>query len=387
MTAIDDFSRVVASIYDAAVEPNNWTVALHEISSAVGATGCSIVLADRTRPEITVESVGADPANMIAYNDYFGRLDPISTALDRMPAGTVATHDDMVSRDVVPRSEFFNDWAHPSGYGDGIASVLTRDGGSTSWLSAGAAVGPDPFGTPERISLMRALVPHLQQAIRTQARLSDLDRRHRDFVAALDLLSDGVAMVGRDGRVIHLNPRAEAIIASSDGLCLRSGYLAANVVRTDDALGQVVRQAFSRGRSTIARGGCIAVPRPSGRRPYALRAVPLNPDGPVGVATQTVLIVIVDPELQPMPESEALRRLYGVTRNEAEVALRVLNGMGLAPIAEELSMSLATVRTHVQHVFDKTNTHRQAELVRLLLGGLAATRRLDAPQDRHPRER
>jgi hypothetical protein len=37
--------------------------------------------------------------------------------------------------------------------------------------------------------------------------------------------------------------------------------------------------------------------------------------------------------------------------------------------------SLATVRTHLQHVFDKTDTHRQAELVRLLLGGLAATRR------------
>lgn len=36
-------------------------------------------------------------------------------------------------------------------------------------------------------------------------------------------------------------------------------------------------------------------------------------------------------------------------------------------ISDELSVSLATVRTHLQHVFDKTETHRQAELVRLLL--------------------
>ena len=28
---------------------------------------------------------------------------------------------------------------------------------------------------------------------------------------------------------------------------------------------------------------------------------------------------------------------------------------------------MATVKTHLQHVFDKTDTHRQAELVRLLL--------------------
>jgi FixJ family two-component response regulator len=53
----------------------------------------------------------------------------------------------------------------------------------------------------------------------------------------------------------------------------------------------------------------------------------------------------------------------------------VLDGSGLGPIADEMSVSLSTVRTHLQHVFDKTQTHRQAELVRLLLGGLAATRR------------
>jgi DNA-binding CsgD family transcriptional regulator len=52
---------------------------------------------------------------------------------------------------------------------------------------------------------------------------------------------------------------------------------------------------------------------------------------------------------------------------EADVALRVLRGEGLKPICGELSLSMATVKTHLQHVFDKTDTHRQAELVRLLL--------------------
>ena len=32
-----------------------------------------------------------------------------------------------------------------------------------------------------------------------------------------------------------------------------------------------------------------------------------------------------------------------------------------------MALSLATVKTHMQHIFDKTDTHRQAELVRLLL--------------------
>lgn len=114
------------------------------------------------------------------------------------------------------------------------------------------------------------------------------------------------------------------IVDANDGLSVWSGRLTTSVAGTADTLANVVHKALSRDASNITSGGCIAVPRPSGRRPYALRAVPVRPDGPVRLATSTVLIVIVDPEDQPQPEPEALRRLDGLTRNEADVALRVL---------------------------------------------------------------
>lgn len=78
------------------------------------------------------------------------------------------------------------------------------------------------------------------------------------------------------------------------------------------------------------------------------------------------MVIIVDPELQPDPPATLLRRLYRLTNSEAQVALLVMRGEGLAPIAERLCVSLTTVKTHLQHVFDKTGVHRQAELVRLL---------------------
>ncbi len=375
MTAIDDFSRTVQTIYDAAVEPANWTVALEEIASAVGSRISVILTTHPQHNEIAVKSVGMDPASMLAYNDYYGRLDTAPPALARVPTGVVATQQQLVNRDMWARGEFANDWARPNGYGDAIFSVLTRDGGRSSWLCASATPKEGLFGTPERVSLVRALVPHLQQAIKTQERLGDLDRRNRDLAAAVDVLADGVAVVASDGRVTHLNPAAESIVSSGDGLCVRSGYLRATVARTDGVLDLAVHRAFSRGRSTVAAGGCVAVPRPSGRRPYVVRVIPLNSERSVGEESPNVLVVIADPEREPEPESEALRSLYGLTKTEADVALRVLGGTGLKPIAEELSLSLATVRTHLQHVFEKTHTHRQAELVRLLLGGLAATRR------------
>ena len=63
-----------------------------------------------------------------------------------------------------------------------------------------------------------------------------------------------------------------------------------------------------------------------------------------------------------------------MTSAEAAVAVEVLEADGLRAVASRLGISLATARTHLAHVFDKTGTRRQAELVRLLLRGQPAVR-------------
>jgi hypothetical protein len=120
MTTVDDFSRTVQTIYDAAVEPGDWTAALQVVSAAIGASICSLVTSDGQHNQMAFRSVGADPASMAAYNDYYGELDYVPAALESVPVGTVATRDQLLPRDVVYGSEFFNDWAHPSDCGDGI---------------------------------------------------------------------------------------------------------------------------------------------------------------------------------------------------------------------------------------------------------------------------
>lgn len=72
--------------------------------------------------------------------------------------------------------------------------------------------------------------------------------------------------------------------------------------------------------------------------------------------------------------SEWLSRDFGLTRAEAVFAVEILKGDGLLATARRLGVALTTVRTHLAHVFDKTGTRRQAELVRLILEGRPATR-------------
>lgn len=105
--------------------------------------------------------------------------------------------------------------------------------------------------------------------------------------------------------------------------------------------------------------------RPSGKRPYVIHILPLaTSDDP---SAARALVMIIDPEQETEPPKMLIRRIFGLTNAEADVALRVMRGDGLKPISDDLELAMATIKTHLQHIFDKTDTHRQAELVRLLL--------------------
>jgi DNA-binding CsgD family transcriptional regulator len=62
---------------------------------------------------------------------------------------------------------------------------------------------------------------------------------------------------------------------------------------------------------------------------------------------------------------DALACLYHLTRTECDVLRRIAEGATAGEIAQELEVSITTVRTHLQSLFRKTGTRRQADLVRL----------------------
>ncbi len=73
-----------------------------------------------------------------------------------------------------------------------------------------------------------------------------------------------------------------------------------------------------------------------------------------------------------------LRRVYALTPREAVVALRVAAGMNAREVAEELGISVGTVRVHIKRILGKTGTNRQSQLVGLILRAILQEA---APQD------
>ena len=64
---------------------------------------------------------------------------------------------------------------------------------------------------------------------------------------------------------------------------------------------------------------------------------------------------------------ELLCLSYGLTRAEARVAVAVSASQPIEQIAEALSISVNTARTHLRHVYEKTGLSSRAEFVRLLV--------------------
>lgn len=360
MSAVDEFSQLIGGIYSAVLAPEQWEASMAAVALAFEAHTASLVVSDSGSRTLTHAQI--PPAAAQAYAAHFDRLDHVLCAVETGPVGSVRTGAELMWP--YQHCEFQIDWARPNGLHDGLFMRLTSGPAVTS-LAIANVKQSERFDCPDHLALINRLSPHLQQALRMQGRLDDLDHRSGDLMEASEAVSHGIVIVERR-RPVYVNSAAQRILRSHDGLRIANGHVKAEAAYPDAQLECSITRASNLDNRDIW-GGSFLCARPSGRRPYIVHVLPIEPNSVAAPQRGRAMVVIVDPERQPEPPAMLLRRLYGLTNSEAQIALMVMRGKGLTPIADELSVSLTTVKTHLQHVFDKTGTHRQAELVRLLI--------------------
>jgi DNA-binding CsgD family transcriptional regulator len=109
------------------------------------------------------------------------------------------------------------------------------------------------------------------------------------------------------------------------------------------------------------------VVRRRAKLPVILRIWPF--DGAARVPTQEVRALLTLNALGPKPGPTAalLAKTFRLTPAEAKLAGVIARGASPEIAAAELKISRETARNHLKSVFAKTDTHRQSELVALLL--------------------
>jgi DNA-binding CsgD family transcriptional regulator len=215
---------------------------------------------------------------------------------------------------------------------------------------------------------MKSLAPHLRNALRAIRRLQRADGWGALFGAISAQLPLGIVVLDADGRIVTLNASAESMLATGDGLSAARHGLTASNSAVRQALEARIATAIATALGTDGAGGAtLRVPRPSGRRAYVLDIVPIVAPPAIYPRERVVAVVLItDPERDDATLPRRLQSLLELTPREARLAATLGSGHSIESAAPALGLSVATARTYLKHVFQKTGTHRQSELVALV---------------------
>lgn len=193
------------------------------------------------------------------------------------------------------------------------------------------------------------------------------------ILRVIDLLPMGLFLVSGEGRVLVKNESARILVEKEEGLRIDGGRLrAVKAEETAVLRDYIARAAGRRGGDAVRWEGALPLSRAPGRHALAVLVCSVGVSSPS--RERVAAILASDAASLPEPDASRLRSLYRLTPAEADVAVQIAKGRRLQEVAHSLGVSINTVRTHLRQLFLKTDTRRQADLVRLLICGPAMLR-------------
>ena len=274
-----------------------------------------------------------------------------------------------VTTEELHATEIYKQLLAPAGIEYSAAVMLPLEDGLMTFLAL-FRTQADPVYTDEDCALLGEFVPHLKRAIGIFKKLSDSQVHDRIAPDLFDNVPIGIIVVDLDGAIHFVNEAARSL-ADSNGIRVDGE-------RID--LGSTSQNAELRAAIAACIKQTVAVPVRSsgevmttqGEDRLMIRVNPLanhrKEKGYASVVDRDLAIVfITDPALRQEAPSELLMRLFGLSSAEARLVERLVSGQSVKQAAAALGIAGDTARSYLKVIFQKTDTHRQTDLVRLVL--------------------
>lgn len=366
--------ELIQLVYAGPGTQEGWQVFLHELCIATNGSAAHFISVSMPSPHATISlTINTDPAALRGYRDHWAAHDPWGHGLARrtIGCGNVVTGDELISHAQLKETAYYRDFSRSYDMVRCVIGTIEPGPDAVSVISINGTERRGPFGRKDK-TLLEALVPHIRMALQLHRRLAAAEASADVLGGVIDHASHAVMFVDGCGKVTFMNRAAQTLLAARDGLVAENGELRA--MRPADT--RQLRRLVSRAAATAAgeqidSGGAFAVDRPSGRHPLMVLVSPLSRRRSTmpNVEASGVMVVVTDPEHTEIPSAEMLCALLGLTMAEAKLTRLIARGVTLAEAAAQLGIGVQTVRTRTKAIFDKTGTHRQADLVRLVLNG------------------
>jgi len=318
-----------------------------------------------------IDVQGLDPIYISDYECHYVHCNPWTKVPQFMAPGVIRS-DTLLDRyynqpGYFAKTAYFNDWLKPQGFHHSLTVTLEKNDQRSVrfFLYRGKHAGS--FG-PEEIDDFRNLARHLARSVSIMKDFAALGAERESLSQILEEMTVGLAFIDHEGRVIETNCMAERLLKAGDGLVQRAARLHATRCADDRRLTQALQDSIAvHLGASIQCSSPVAIHRTQGRRPLAITTIPLPRDPSLAGTHAAAAVLITDPDAGTLPDDNALRDLYDFTPAEARLAQRLSQGISLREAAKLCGISYETARWRLKILFQKTDTCRQAELVRLLL--------------------
>ena len=362
---------LIEQVYEAAIDPDNWNNVLERASNLLGASAANLTFQDQVTGKGRVIVHGTDPKMFDDYFGYFATRNPLLQIKD-FPLGLrILTDEDKLPKRDLVRGEYYNDFLLPMGAHSVLMIRLAIEGRKTTVMNIVRPPNREAFCGAD-LERIRRLHPHLIRSFRLASKLSNMERLQSGLETFLERSATAAFVVDTKGRVRHSNSAGEALLASRSGLTLVDGVLCALDGAASRSLHDLILAAGDRDKE-FRRGGTMSLSIPQVTLPLSITVVPArSPRVSLFQADPCVLVCAMDCRPRVANLDEGVLDLLGLSRAEGHVATQLLQGNNAKQAAKNLSLSYNTVRAHLVRIMNKTGTHRQAELVSLMMRSTGA---------------
>jgi len=180
---------------------------------------------------------------------------------------------------------------------------------------------------------------------------------------ALNQLSVAVLILSAGGRILFANEAASAMLENGWPIRLLDGCLQGKDRGVSTALKQAIELVSSRQQGEEVGHFEVCLAQPSADRPGVIADLrQLTFDG----AEPAIALFIMQAGQTHHHGIDGLAEAYGLSKAETRTLKALVETQGPAEAAAQLNIALSTVKSHLRKIFQKTNTSRQAELLRLV---------------------
>lgn len=355
----------IQRIYQAVMNPDNIYGVVDDLRSIIDAPYGAFQVENIFTHELGESFlIDYDDGAIETYADYYIERDPWTT--EALKQGSLnkafqASHKVLTDK-VYRESEFYQDWGKDNGVRHAIGTSFEIENGHMIKISFQRHSDQSEF-SQEVEDFLNLLHPHFQRFVQLSSVYNEYQRKQLDITQSLEHLCRPVWIVNHNLEVIYHNQYAESWMRQGQLLSAVGGRLQTPdfgqlKYLKDQVYKMTAQYQPSRSNSNLAAQR-IALGVQGDEEVFWLSPFSLGDDRPS-------LVLITG--RKPIPNAALIQKYHGLTKRQSQVSVSLMQGRTLQQIAQDLNISINTVRNTLAASFKKLKVNNQSEFVALLFG-------------------